>query len=91
MMDFYDEILIFYESNNNSKEISEFAFLKIIINIMNERNYYHEEIENYLIFLLNLMVVEEPDRFNNIGKPVNALTSYEHKLYLKILSQELLN
>ena len=91
MMDFYDEILWVYESNNFSKEISEFAFLKIIINLMKEHNYSHEEIKNYLILLLNLMVIEVPDRFNNIGKPVNALTSYEHKLYLKVISQEFLS
>ena len=90
-MDFYDEILDFYENNSYSKELSEFAFLKFIINIMNEYNYCHEEIKNYLILLLNLVIIEVPDRFNNIGKSINALTSYEHKEYQKILSYELLS
>ena len=91
MMDFYDQILWSYENNNFSNEISELAFLKIMINLMNEYNYPNGEIKNYLIFLLNLMVIEEPDRFNTIGKAVNALTSYEHKKYLKLLSQEFLS
>ena len=87
-MDFYDQILWFYENNSFSNEKSELTFLKVIINLMNEYNYPDEEIKNHLIFLLNLMVIEVPDRFNNIGKAVNALTSHEHKLYLEILSQE---
>ncbi|MBY8986222.1 MAG: hypothetical protein KGD65_14185 [Candidatus Lokiarchaeota archaeon] len=91
MMDFYDQILWSYENNNFSNEISELAFLKIMINLMNEYNYPNGEIKNYLIFLLNLMVIEEPDRFNTIGKAVNALTSHEQKLYLEILSQEFLS
>ena len=91
-LDFYDEILDFYENKTeNSQENSEFWVLNYLINVMNEYNYNDKEIKNCLILLLNLLVIDSPDRFNNIGKSANSLIGIENKFLLEILFREFID
>ena len=90
-MDCFDEILEFYNHNvNRAKSFSELWSVTYMIKLMNEFsiNHNNSKAKNCLLFLLNLLLIENPDHLHKKGKQIKDLTKKEVKLLLKSLKSE---
>ncbi len=88
-MDYVDEVLEFYDYNSLCTEISaEMWMNNYIIKMMNVYKNNNLEITNGLILLLNLLIIDSPDRFNKIGKSSKNLSKIEREVLRDYLLYE---
>jgi hypothetical protein len=88
-MDYFDEILEFYDTNTRCTEISpEIWINSFIIKVMNTYEQDQLLIKNGLIMLLNLLMIDTPDRYNKIGKSNRKLYEEERQKFIEILKYE---
>ncbi|MFX1322736.1 MAG: hypothetical protein ACFFAQ_13950 [Promethearchaeota archaeon] len=93
-MDCFDEILDFYNHNiNRSKSFSELWTVTYMIKLMNEFsiNHNNSKAKNCLLFLLNLLMIDNPDHLHKKGKKIKDLTKKELKVLLKSLKSEFIS
>ena len=89
-MDYFDEILEFYDLNTRCTEISpELWINSFIIRVMNNNEQDQLIIKNGLILLLNLLMIDAPDRFNKIGKSYKNLSKIERETLHEYLLYEI--
>jgi len=88
-MDYVNEVLEFYDYNSLCTEISaEMWMNNYIIKMMNVYKNNNLEITNGLILLLNLLMIDSPDRFNKIGKSSKNLSKIEREVLRDYLLYE---
>ena len=89
-MDYVDEVLEFYDYNSLCTEISAERWMNnYIIKMMNTYKNDNLEITNGLILLLNLLIIDSPDRFNKIGKSSKNLSKIERETLHEYLLYEI--
>lgn len=71
-MDIYDEILKLFDEQELKREINLISILKILIRISryNFEAISKDDYLNYLILILNLLMVNIPDYCHNKGKAI---------------------
>ena len=88
-MDCVDEVLEFHDYNSLCTEISaEMWMNNYIIKMMSVYKNDNLEITNGLILLLNLLMIDSPDRFNKIGKSGKNLSKIEREVLRNYLLYE---
>lgn len=92
-MDIYDEILKLFDEQELKSEINLISILIILIRIsrynfkiISKGNYL-----NYLILILNLLMVNIPDYCHSKGKAIKMLNLPEYKIFMEELRREFLH
>jgi len=92
-LDYYIEIIDFFQNSQVDSESIEIWINKLIIELMKvlKRTHNKEFVRNALIFLISLFKHVPPDFYNQRGANTKSLKEGEKKLFISQLKAEFVN
>jgi len=92
-LDYYLNIIDFFENQNINRETAEIWKDKSFIELMKvlKRTRKKEFVKNAIILIISLIDEMPPDTYNKKGIKVNSLTNGDKLSYINLLQSEFIN
>ena len=92
-MDYYSDIIEFFQNPNVNNETIEIWKDKSLIELMKvlERTSRKEFVKNAILLILSLFDEHPPDIYTSRGTNVNSLDNGEKKSYMSVLKMEFID
>ena len=92
-MDYYSDIIEFFQNPNVNNETIEIWKDKSLIELMKvlERTSRKEFVKNAILLILSLFDEHPPDIYTSRGTNVNSLDNREKKSYMSVLKREFID
>jgi len=92
-MDYYSDIIEFFQNPNVNNETIEIWKDKSLIELMKvlERTSRKEFVKNAILLILSLFDEHPPDIYTSRGTNVNSLDNGEKKSYMSVLKREFID